>query len=235
MSLPALERPPVVLSAPSGAGKTTIARALVEREDDFAFSVSATTRAPRGKERDGEDYWFVSEERFRDMVREGELAEWAEVHGHLYGTLVQSLVQASRGGRHVVLDIDVQGARQIRQAVPQALLLFIFPPSAQDLLRRLRGRGTEGEEAVRRRLTTALGELEAAEQFDHFVLNDDLERAIREVRDLARAGRPPVGGSSGSLEGVRALRDGVRALLERKNLVEGLPDRPARPPRGPAR
>jgi guanylate kinase len=219
MSLPALGRPPVVLSAPSGAGKTTIGRALVEREGDFAFSVSATTRAPRGRERDGVDYWFVTPERFREMVGAGELAEWAEVHGNLYGTPVRSLVEASREGRHVVLDIDVQGARQIRQAVPQALLLFIFPPSAQALLARLAGRGTEGEQAVRRRLTTALGELQAAELFDHFVLNDDLERAIAEVRELVRCGRPPAGRPSGTLGDVRLLGDGIRALLDRESLA----------------
>ncbi len=223
MSLPQLQRAPLVLAAPSGAGKTTIARALVEREEGFSFSVSATTRAPREGEEDGRDYWFVSHARFREMIRKGELAEWAQVHGHLYGTPLQSLVRASEGGRHVVLDIDVQGARQIQEAVPQALLLFIFPPSVEVLLRRLTGRGTEGEEAVRRRLSTALQELVAAESFNFFVKNDSLEQAIREVRDLALTGRPPPEGTSGCVEEVRVLRDGIRSILERETLLEGPP------------
>jgi len=208
-----LEPPPLVLSAPSGAGKTTIARALVEREPDFAFSVSATTRARRGREVHGVDYWFLTRGEFLSMVEGGEFAEWAEVHGELYGTPFSSLARAADGGRHAVLDIDVQGAGQIREAVPQALLLFILPPSVDILLSRLKGRGTEGDEAIRRRLGTALGELKAAEAFDFFIVNDDLERAVREVRTLARTGQSPPGGPSGTLEKVQRLRDEVETLL----------------------
>lgn len=219
-----LPRPPVVLAAPSGAGKTTIARALVNREPDFAFSVSATTRAPRSGEVHGKDYLFLSRSGFRDMIRNGAFAEWAEVHGDLYGTPMESLKDASQGDRHVVLDIDVQGAAQIREAVPQALLLFILPPSVDILFARLRDRGTEGEDAIRRRLNTALRELEAAESFDYRVINDDLETAIQEVRDLVRAwGRREggeTGGKPGNLDHARKLRDGVRALLNRKYLLE---------------
>jgi len=209
-----LELFPVVLSAPSGAGKTTIARALVEEESDFAFSVSATTRGRRGLEVHGVDYWFISHGQFRRMIDDGEFAEWAEVHGELYGTPVSSLREAAQGGRHVLLDIDVQGARQIREAVPQALLLFILPPSVEVLLARLRGRGTEKEADVQRRLRTALAELRAAEAFDFFVINDDLERAMQEVRYLARDRHPPEEGPSGSLEDALSLRSGVEALLD---------------------
>ncbi len=209
---------PVVLSAPSGAGKTTIARALVEGEEDFAFSVSVTTRAPRAGEADGRDYWFVSDSEFREMVVRGEMAEWAEVHGELYGTPRESLVRAAAAGKHVIMDIDVQGARQIREAVPEALLLFILPPSMEELLRRLKGRGTEGEGAIRRRLATSLNELTAAEAFDFFVVNDDLERTIGEVRTLARTGAPPPGGCSGTLEEAKKLRDDVEALLKQERL-----------------
>lgn len=214
MKVPILERPPVVLSAPSGTGKTTIARALVAREPDFAFSVSATTRPPRVGEKNGVDYWFVSPGKFREMMENGELVEWAEVHGHWYGTPLRSLEESARGGRHVLLDIDVQGARQIRRVVPQALLVFIFPPSADSLLRRLAGRGTEDADALRRRLATALQELDAAEEFHHLVRNDDLERAIAEVRELARAGFPPGGRSSGSLEDIARLRRELAEVLE---------------------
>jgi len=220
MTQPLLAVPPVVLAAPSGAGKTTIARALVENEEDFAFSVSATTRPPRGQEVDGVDYWFLSRVEFEEKVARGEFAEWAEVHGQLYGTPLASLVQAGEGGRHVLLDIDVQGARQIREAVPEALLLFILPPSVDVLLHRLFGRGTEGEVAIRRRLTTALRELEAAEGFDFLIKNQDLDRAIGEVRELIRTGQPGPAGTSGRLDDVRTLREGIEALLGRDQLVD---------------
>lgn len=210
-----LEARPVVLSAPSGAGKTTIARVLVGSEEDFSFSVSATTRAPRRNETNGVDYWFLSEAEFLGLVNRGELAEWAQVHGDYYGTPKESLVQAGRNGRHVVLDIDVQGAAQIRQAVPDALLLFILPPSVDALLQRLKSRGTEEEESLLRRLDTALRELEAAESFDYFIINEDLEAAVEEVRELARTGNPPPEGSSGTLNDARDLLAGVKSLLQR--------------------
>jgi guanylate kinase len=213
------QAPPVVLSAPSGAGKTTIARALVRGEEDFAFSVSVTTRTRRRGEEDGRDYWFVSDSEFRTMAARGDLAEWAVVHGELYGTPKEGLVRAAEAGRHVILDIDVQGARQIREAVPEALLLFILPPSVEELFRRLSGRGTESEETLRRRLNTALGELTAADDFDFFVINDDLEQAIGEVRAIARTGRPPPGGCSGTLEDARRLRKAVEALLRQDRLL----------------
>jgi guanylate kinase len=204
---------PVVLAAPSGAGKTTIARRLA-RERDFIFSVSATTRPPRPGEVQGQDYRFVTLEEFRSMIEGGELAEWAEVHGRFYGTPMESLRSGEEKGARVLLDIDVQGALQIRETVPRALLLFILPPSVDALLQRLQGRGTEGEEEIRRRFTTALQELRAADAFDYFVINDDLERAVREVRTLARTGKPPAGGTSGSVADVEKLEKEVEAFLE---------------------
>lgn len=218
MKTVSLEASPLVLSAPSGVGKTTIARALVEREKDFVFSVSATTRPPREREVDGEDYWFVSHAEFKEMVSRGELVEWAEVHGHAYGTPRESLVRGSQGGRHVVLDIDVQGAAQIRRAVPQALLLFILPPSMDVMLQRLTGRGTEGDAAIRRRLQTAVRELEATRMFDFFVINDDLERAVQEVRILARTRQPPAEGVSGTRADAARLREEIIGLLRTKRL-----------------
>jgi guanylate kinase len=214
-----LEARPVVLSAPSGAGKTTIARALVEREEDFAFSVSATKRSPRKKEVQGVDYWFTSEAEFLKLVEAGELAEWAKVHGDFYGTPMKSLIDAGQGGRHVVLDIDVQGAMQIREAVPEALLLFILPPSVELLFRRLSGRGTEREETLRRRLNTALQELGAAEAFDFFIINEDLDEAVGEVRGLARKGEAPPEGASGTLDDARSLLAGIESLLRRDKLL----------------
>lgn len=183
---------PVVLAAPSGTGKTTIAHALVEGSDRFVFSVSATTRPPRRHEVEGKDYEFVSEEVFRRMIAAGELAEWAEVHGHLYGTPRRNLDRAAEQGRHPVLDIDVQGAGQIRRNVPEAILVFVFPPTADALLRRLRVRGTEDPAELRRRLEAAGPELEQAKEFDYIVVNDDLAGAVSAVRAIidAEAHRP---------------------------------------------
>lgn len=180
---------PVVLAAPSGAGKTTIVQALVENRDRFVFSVSATTRPPRPGERDGADYHFVDEARFQAMVERGELAEWALVHGYRYGTPRQNFDDAAAGGAHIVLDIDIQGARQVRQSVPDAVLIFIVPPSGAALMDRIGGRGSEDREETRRRLLAAHTELQRAPEFDYIVVNDALDRAIGEVLAIVEAER----------------------------------------------
>ncbi len=178
---------PIVLSAPSGAGKTTIARALVEGTEDVVFSVSATTRPARDHEMDGVDYHFLSETDFRAMIEADEFVEWAEVHGHLYGTSRKAVEEALDDGRFLILDIDVQGALQIRQRVADAVLVFVLPPSADVLVERLRERGTEGEDTVTRRIENARGELEQASQFDYIVVNENLDQAIDEVRGIVLA------------------------------------------------
>jgi len=184
---------PLVLVAPSGAGKTTISRRLVEGGDEFVFSVSATTRAPRPGEVDGVDYDFLDREEFQGMVERGALAEWAEVHGHGYGTPMKNLEAAHQNGQRVILDIDYQGALQIRQRVPDAVLVFILPPSGTVLLRRLASRGTEDRSQRERRMETAREELLAARDFQSFVVNDNLDAAVAEVRAVAR------GQSSGAM------------------------------------
>jgi len=178
---------PIVLSAPSGAGKTTIARALVEGTEDVVFSVSATTRPARDHEMDGVDYHFLSEQDFQAMIEADEFVEWAEVHGHLYGTSRKAVEEALDDGRFLILDIDVQGALQIRQRVADAVLVFVLPPSADVLVERLRERGTEGEDTVTRRIENARGELEQASQFDYIVVNENLDQAIDEVRGIVLA------------------------------------------------
>jgi guanylate kinase len=183
------ESRPVVLAAPSGTGKTTIAHRLVEGTGEFVFSVSATTRPPRKGERNGMDYWFISRPDFEEMRDQGELAEWAEVHGNMYGTPLRNFEEAAARGEHLVLDIDVQGARQIRERIPQALLVFVIPPSAEVLVSRLTKRGTEADDEVARRLRAARRELQRARDFDHVVVNDDLERAVEEIRGVARTGQ----------------------------------------------
>ncbi len=185
---------PLALCAPSGTGKTTVARALLDRHEDMLFSISATTRPPRASERDGVDYHFVNRDRFESMIADGELLEWAEVHGELYGTPVANLEDAAREGRILLLDIDVQGARQVVAARADTLAIFLLPPSSAVLLARLRGRASEDPAELRRRLATAKGELAVMDQFDHVVINDKLEAALREIealiRDRSKASRP---------------------------------------------
>jgi guanylate kinase len=176
----------VVVSAPSGTGKSTLCAELRRRHSDIGVSVSHTTRPPRGAERDGVEYYFVSEEFFERMVAAGEFLEWANVFGKRYGSSRAEVERLLAAGKDVLFDIDVQGGRQIKRARPDALLIFLLPPSLAELQRRLRGRGTESEEQIRLRLRTAAEELRAGLQYDGHVVNDDLERAIAEVDSLRR-------------------------------------------------
>lgn len=179
---------PIVLAATSGTGKTTLARRLVEDSGPYVLSVSATTRLPRDGERDGIDYHFVAREEFEAMVEAGDFAEWAKVHDRLYGTPRSELDAAVERGEHVVLDIDVQGARQIRESVPDAKFIFVLPPSVGIMMARLRGRGTEDPASIARRLQTALVELQAVREFEYVVVNDDLDECLATIRDVV-AGR----------------------------------------------
>ncbi|MGW8283531.1 MAG: guanylate kinase, partial [Gemmatimonadota bacterium] len=151
------------------------------------FSVSVTTRPPRPGERDGTDYRFLSRDSFEALVRADGLLEWAEVHGELYGTPRDGLPGASAAGDHLLLDIDVQGARQVKDREPGAVLVFLLPPSATALVDRLHHRGSESAENVRRRLRTALAELEAVHEFDYVVVNDDLDVTVRTVQAILEA------------------------------------------------
>lgn len=216
---------PVVLAAPSGTGKTTIAHELVARHERFTFSVSATTREAREGERDGIDYEFLPEGEFRRLAEEGELLEWAEVHGNLYGTPRRNLEAAQQRGQHVVLDIDVQGARQIRDRAPEAVLVFIFPPSARDLVARLTDRGTELADDVRRRLTGARDELQAAAEFDYIVVNDELGPAVEAVRGIVEAESHRPGRAQDLAGEIRRLREEVDRVLASGGVP--VPDRDA--------
>ncbi len=174
------------MSGPSGVGKTSLVEGL-RRHHPFHFSVSATTRDPRPGEVDGIDYHFVDEAEFRRRIEAGELMEWATYNGRLYGTPHASVDEHLAAGDDVVLDIEVQGARQVRGARPEALLVFVAPPSLDVLEQRLRGRGDTGDEEIERRLAIARGELAvAAELFDHVVVNDDLDAAVRELAGILR-------------------------------------------------
>lgn len=172
---------PIVLSAPSGAGKTTIARELLSRRGDVGYSTSCTTRAPRPGERDGVDYHFLSRAEFDAAIARGEFAEWADVHGQRYGTLKAEVDRVMQEGKHVMLDIDVQGARQLRQRFLESVTIFVLPPSLEALVARLTGRKTESAEALALRLRNARLELAEAEQYQHLVVNDTLDAAVAKV------------------------------------------------------
>lgn len=172
---------PLIVTSPSGAGKTTLVRRLLAAHPELAQSVSVTTRAPRPGEVDGRDYHFVSPADFDDMVARGVFAEWAEVHGQRYGTSLEKVAEVRPRVRGMVFVIDQQGARQFKSRVPEAVGVFILPPSLGELERRLRGRGTETEESVARRLRNAQVELTHYGMFDYVVVNDDLDTAAAEL------------------------------------------------------
>jgi len=176
----------VVISGPSGSGKTTLVGRILKQDPELAWSVSATTRAPRAGEVDGRDYYFLTRDAFEKGIAEGTFAEWAESYGHLYGTPAAALEEALSAGRVIVLDIDVQGARQVRERFSDAVLIFIRPPDMTTLTDRLRRRRTESEEQFRVRLERARAELASASMYHHVIVNDDLERAVCELRDLIR-------------------------------------------------
>ncbi|MGH7482726.1 MAG: guanylate kinase [Longimicrobiales bacterium] len=206
---------PLVLSAPSGAGKTSIARALVERDSRLVFSISATTRPARAEEQEGSDYMFVGHDAFERMIGAGELLEWATVHERRYGTPRAAVESAIARGDVVVLDIDIQGARQVRRAFTEAVLVFVLPPSATELIERLTRRGSEGEEQKRRRLENALLEVAAAEEFDYVVVNDDLETTVAEVEAIVRAERLRCARIEDLEDTLAALDRAIREHLER--------------------
>ena len=172
----------LVICAPSGTGKTTLTKRLIAEFPRFAFSVSCTTRQPRPGETHGQDYEFLSVDEFLRRRDAGFFAEWAEVHGNYYGTPLESTRDLLANGRDVLFDIDVQGAAQLRRTIPGARLIFILPPSKQELERRLRSRGTENEESFNKRLTMAERELSQAHWFNLWIVNDDLEQAWQELR-----------------------------------------------------
>jgi guanylate kinase len=178
----------LIISSPSGAGKTTLCNRLRAEFKDLAFSVSHTTRTPRANEQDGREYHFVDQTAFRRLVADDAFAEWAEVHGNLYGTSLREVERArTQNSSGIIFDIDYQGARQIRAKVPEAVTVFILPPSMEELERRLRGRASDDDATVHRRLKKAQHEIENYGLFDYLVVNDDLDRAYDRLRSVVLA------------------------------------------------
>ena len=206
---------PIIISSPSGGGKTTITKLLLQRRPDVGYSVSATTRSPRVGEVHARDYFFVTRDEFANMRESGALAECAEVHGNWYGTLRSQIDLVLSQGKHVLMDIDVQGARQFHGAYPESVLVFLIPPTAKALLQRLSARQTESDEAFRTRVQAAREELRAAVSYQYAVMNDELESAYRSVSSIIDA-------EAVRHERQRELTSRVNALVEEldRQLIE---------------
>jgi guanylate kinase len=199
---------PIVLSAPSGGGKTTVTKLLMERRADLGYSVSCTTRAPRAGEIDGVDYHFVSETQFLEHRDRGDFVEWAIVHGKFYGTLKSAINAVLDSGRHVMMDIDVQGAAQFATAWPGAVLIFMLPPSVEVLLTRLQERNTENGSTLLTRLKSAHAELQVVSRYHYVLVNDDLESTVARVSSIIDA-------EEVKRERIRTLDSQLAGLIDR--------------------
>jgi len=174
----------IVVSAPSGAGKTTLCDAVINRVDNLLYSISHTTRPPRQGEKDGEDYFFISEDEFKDNIKNNNWVEWAKVHGHYYGTHASFIEDNVSKGRNILLDIDVQGAKQIVERFPDTVTIFIMPPSFEVLRSRLESRSTDSRDVIEQRLLSAGNEMDCKDIYNHIIVNDDLETAVNECLSI---------------------------------------------------
>ena len=193
----------IIISAPSGAGKTSLARALIANADDIMMSISHTTRSQRAGEEDGKDYFFVSQPEFISMVSDGVFLEYAEVYGNFYGTSRLAVEEMLEQGINVLLDIDWQGARKVRELMPDAVSISVLPPSVEELERRLRSRGSDPESVIQSRMTQALDEMEHCREADFIVLNDDFNQALDDLSLIL----------NGESDKLRALNVDIDALL----------------------
>jgi guanylate kinase len=174
----------VVLTGPSGVGKGTLLTQILQRHPELYYSVSATTRSPRPGEENGKNYYFISRSEFEKLVAQGEFLEWAEFAGNCYGTPRTAVLDHIQSGKLVILEIELEGARQIKTSYPEALSIFILPPSFSELEQRIRGRGQDSEEAISRRLSRAQEEINAADEFDIQIVNDDFETALTQIENI---------------------------------------------------
>lgn len=199
----------VAITAPSGTGKTTVIRKLIERDSRLRYSVSATTRPRREAEVHGSDYFFISEHEFDEKLEKSLFAEWAEVHGYRYGTLKTQIEEILKQGGYVMMDVDVQGARNLREIYPDGIFIYLMPPSMKELKARLSRRGTEDEASFEQRLEDAVTEIESLASFDYLVINDELEKTVDEIAWIIRSERLKV-------ERISDLTKKIRDYLEGK-------------------
>ncbi len=171
----------IIITGPSGVGKGTVVKELLDRNREIWLSISATTRNPRMGEKDGENYYFMGEERFKDMIKKKEFLEWARFAGNYYGTPLATISEKIENGFIVLLEIEVEGAKQIKEKFPEALSIFLLPPSKEELEKRIRNRGTEKEEAINRRLSRANYEIASSDKFDFTLTNHDVDETVKEV------------------------------------------------------
>ncbi len=199
----------VVVSGFSGAGKGTLIKAMLEKHHNYALSISATTRAPRQGEEDGREYFFVTREKFEEMIREGQLIEYARYVENYYGTPRQYVFQQMADGKDVILEIEIQGALKIKERFPDALLLFVMPPSADELKRRLVGRGTETMEVIDQRLHRAAEEAEGMTSYDYILINDKVDTCVEAMHQLIQAQHRRV---SGNLDFIQQMKSELKAI-----------------------
>ena len=222
-----------IVSAPSGSGKSTLVNELFKVVKHLDFSISYTTRPPRGSEQNGKEYFFVTKEQFEAMIKADEFLEYANVFGYYYGTAKRFLREAESRGNDLLLDIDVQGAQQVKKCIPDAASIFILPPDREKLEWRLRNRGLDSEEVIRRRLDTARREIENYSKYDYILVNERLERATDDLKAIVLAERIGRSGHKPSPEELRLLeiarscclnqvRERVRPILESFGALEGL-------------
>lgn len=194
----------IVVSGFAGAGKGTLMKRLIQEYDDYALSVSATTRAPRPGEKDGREYFFLTKEAFEELIAADGLVEYACYCDNYYGTPRDYVEKQLTAGKDVILEIEIQGALKIRKQYPQALLLFVMPPSAQELMRRLVGRGTESKEVIGKRMKRAAEEAEGIEKYDYIVVNDDLETCVKQLHEIIMAAHNTSSRNEEFIENIRA-------------------------------
>jgi guanylate kinase len=205
---------PVILSSPSGGGKTTIAHKLLSQRKDLGYSVSCTTRPPREGEVNGRDYHFLAVQKFKRGQDAGEFAESAEVHGHLYGTLRAEVARVLSSGRHVIMDIDVQGAQQFSAAFPESVLIFILPPSADALIERLTARGTEDAKSLIRRFRSAKEELKSVDLYEYVVVNDRIDSAVAAISSIIDAEALKRSRSDALEALIKNIEDGIQSAID---------------------
>ncbi len=199
----------VVVSGFSGAGKGTLIKAMLEKHHNYALSISATTRAPREGEEDGREYFFVSRDRFQQMIKEEQLIEHAKYVNNYYGTPRQYVFQQMADGRDVVLEIEIQGALKIKERFPEALLVFVMPPSAEELKRRLVGRGTESLEVIDKRMHRAAEEAAGITSYDYILINDNMDQCVEEMHQLIQMQHKRV---SGNLDFIEQMKSELKKL-----------------------